>query len=108
MTRLFHPSLQDVPLEGVLHALADPARLEIVRALDRDCRTKGEGQSCGCAAPEGLPRATISNHFMVLRNAGLIEGRKEGTRVIYKLRRREIDARFPGLLGAILNAPAAS
>ena len=108
MARLFHPNLQDVPLESVLHALADPTRLEIVRVLDRDCRAKGEGQSCGCAAPDGLPRATISNHITVLRNAGLIEGRKEGTKVIYKLRRRDIDVRFPGLLDAVLNAPQPS
>jgi DNA-binding transcriptional ArsR family regulator len=55
-----------------------------------------------------LPRATISNHFTILRGAGLIEAHKEGTKVIHQLRRAEIDARFPGLLDAILGAETAA
>jgi DNA-binding transcriptional ArsR family regulator len=108
MTRFIHPNLNDVPLASVLHALSEPARLEIVRALDQDQSAKGEGLACNCAAPEGLPRATVSNHFTVLRGAGLIEARKQGTKVIHRLRRAELDARFPGLLDAILNAAAAT
>lgn len=108
MTRFVHPSLSDVPLASVLHALSDPARLEIVRALDQDRAAKGEGLACNCAAPEGLPRATVSNHFTILRGAGLIEARKEGTKVIHRLRRSELDMRFPGLLDAVLHAAAAT
>ena len=108
MTRFIHPNLNDVPLASVLHALSDPARLKIVRALDQDQAMRGEGLACNCAAPEGLPRATISNHFTILRSAGLIEARKEGTKVIHRLRRSDVDARFPGLLDAVLNAAAGS
>jgi DNA-binding transcriptional ArsR family regulator len=104
MTRFIHPNLDDVPLASVLHALSDPARLEIVRTLDADATAEGEGLACNCAAPEGLPRATISNHFTILRGAGLIEARKEGTKVIHRLRRNEVDSRFPGLLDAVLHA----
>lgn len=104
MTRFTHPNLNDVPLASILHALSDPARLDIVYSLDADAKAKGEGLSCGCAAPEGLPRATLSNHFAILRNAGLVEARKQGTMVIHSLRRAEIDARFPGLLDAVLRA----
>jgi DNA-binding transcriptional ArsR family regulator len=50
----------------------------------------------------------MSNHFAILRGAGVIEGRKEGTKVIHRLRRAELDARFPGLLDAVLHAEAAS
>jgi DNA-binding transcriptional ArsR family regulator len=106
MSRLTHPNLNDVTLAAFLHALSDPARLEIVRRLDQDRAGSGKGLACNCAAPEGLPRATISNHFNVLRAAGLIHGRKDGTRVIHRLRRDEIDARFPGILDAVLGAPA--
>lgn len=102
MSRLLHPRLEDVALESVMHALSDSARLEIVHALDRDRLSGGQGLSCSCAAPDGLPRATMSNHFNVLRGAGLIEGRKQGTSVIHRLRREEVDARFPGLLDAVL------
>ena len=104
MTRFIHPNLNDVPLASLLHALSDPTRLKIVRALDADRTANGEGLACNCAAPEGLPRATISNHFSILRSAGLIEARKEGTSVIHRLRRSDVDARFPGLLDAVLNA----
>src|SRR5438552_3017349 len=108
MARFIHPNLNDVPLASLLHALSDPTRLAIVRRLDADRERQGQGLACNCAAPEGLPRATMSNHFTILRNSGVIEGRKEGTKVIHRLRRAEIDARFPGLLDAILRVEAAS
>jgi DNA-binding transcriptional ArsR family regulator len=47
----------------------------------------------------------MSNHFTVLRGSGLIESRKDGTRVVNRLRRADVDARFPGLLDAVLAAP---
>jgi DNA-binding transcriptional ArsR family regulator len=104
MTRFTHPNLNDVPLSSVLHALSDATRLTIVRTLDGDREGADEGLACNCASPEGLPRATMSNHFAILRSAGLIEGRKDGTKVIHRLRRAEVDARFPGLLEAVLRA----
>jgi DNA-binding transcriptional ArsR family regulator len=106
MARFIHPNLNDVPLASVLHALSDPARLAIVRFLDGDRAGGGEGLACNCAAPEGLPRATVSNHFSILRSAGLIESRKEGTNVINRLRRDDLDTRFPGLLDAVLRSEA--
>jgi DNA-binding transcriptional ArsR family regulator len=104
MSRLTHPNLNDVPLAALLHALSDPTRLEIVRRLDEDLRA-GQGLACNCAAPDGIPAATLSNHFNILRSAGLILGRKEGTKVIHRLRRDEVDDRFPGVLDAVLAAP---
>jgi DNA-binding transcriptional ArsR family regulator len=104
MSRFIHPSLNDVPLASVLHALSDPTRLAIVRRLNADLGEEGEGLACNCAVPGDLPRATMSNHFNMLRNAGLIESRKHGTTVVSRLRRDEIDARFPGLLDAVLAA----
>jgi DNA-binding transcriptional ArsR family regulator len=106
MTRFTHPNLNDVPLASLLHALSDPTRLEIVRRLGVNLNGADEGLACSCAAPEGLPRATMSNHFNILRGAGLIECRKEGTKVISRLRRDEVDARFPGLLDAVLGVEA--
>src|SRR5689334_12031084 len=104
MSRFIHPNPNDVPLASVLHALSDPTRLAIVRRLDQDLGMKGEGLACNCAAAEALPRATLSNHLNVLRSAGLISSRKQGTMVINCLRRAEIDERFPGLLDAVLRA----
>ena len=104
MAQFTHPNLKDVPLASVLHALSDPTRLAIVRRLNEDVQGNGGGLACNCAAPEELPRATMSNHFTTLRSAGLIESRKQGTMVINCLRRSDIDARFPGLLDAVLQA----
>ena len=108
MDRFIHPNLKDVPLASVLHALSDPTRLAIVRRLDHDLADESAGLACNCAAPYDLPRATLSNHFNVLRSAGLIESRKQGTMVINRLRRSDVDARFPGLLDAVLNAETAN
>ena len=108
MAQFTHPNLNDVPLASVLHALSDPTRLAIVRRLNDDRQRKGGGLACGCAVPEELPRATMSNHFNVLRSSGLIESRKEGTKVVNCLRRADVDARFPGLLDAVLRVDAAT
>lgn len=107
MTRFTHPRLDDVPLASVLHALAEPARLEIVRKLDADLAGKGDGLSCSEAGCPDMPRATMSNHYAVLRAAGLVEARKQGVQVIHRLRRAEIDSRFPDLLDAVLASEAA-
>ena len=47
-------------------------------------------------------KATSTHHFVVLRNAGLLDQRMEGTRRLNRLRRSEFDACFPGLLALVL------
>jgi DNA-binding transcriptional ArsR family regulator len=106
MARFTHPDLKDVPLESMLHALADPSRLAIIRCLNKNLAEGGTGLACNAAVTEELPRATMSNHFTLLRSAGLIESRKQGVMVINRLRRDEVDARFPGLIDAVLGAAA--
>ena len=95
MTVLEQPTIEAVQLADVLHALSDPARLEIVRAL----AAQGERQ-CG-SFDLGLTKATRSHHFKVLREAGLTNTRAEGTARFVTLRRDELDAKFPGLLDAV-------
>ena len=96
------PSLSD-PLGGatladVLQALSDPVRLHIVRqSADREL-------AC-CEFGLDLPKATLSHHFKVLRNAGVIAVREQGTRRLTSLNRKPLEAKFPGLLKAILAAP---
>lgn len=95
-----HPNLDDVPLAAALHALSDPARLEIVRNLAGAKRL-----NCESALPsDDIPKSTRSNHFKVLRAAGLVETEKAGREYINTLRRREFDKRFPKLLDAVLKA----
>ena len=90
------PASDEIALEDVFHALSDPFRLEVVRRL----ATEGEAS---CQALEGdRPKSSVSHHFRVLREAGLIRTRNEGATRMNALRREDIDRRFPGLLSCVL------
>jgi DNA-binding transcriptional ArsR family regulator len=91
-----HPSRQELELSAVLHALSDPARLDIVRRL-----AEGDEPSCGMFEV-GLSKATLSHHFRVLRESGLVMVRPEGRKRLLSLRLDDLNARFPGLMDAIL------
>jgi DNA-binding transcriptional ArsR family regulator len=90
------PTREDMSLTAVLAALSDEMRLSVVRTL--------------ATAPEPLPcvafalpvtKATMTYHFRVLREAGIVEQREIGTRRMNRLRREDLDVRFPGLLNLI-------
>lgn len=100
MARFAHPRLDDVPLTAALHALADPCRLDIVRRLAAAEELSCQGASCG-----GVPKSTLSNHFKILRGAGLVQTRPAGREYLSTLRRDEFEARFPGLLDTVLAQP---
>jgi DNA-binding transcriptional ArsR family regulator len=90
-------------LAAVLHALSDPHRLYIVRALAES----PEPRSCGSFYDElDVAKSTVTHHFRVLREAGVIDQHREGTVKLTSLRRDELDRRFPGLLDAVLGVPA--
>jgi DNA-binding transcriptional ArsR family regulator len=91
-----HPSRQELELSAVLHALSDPARLEIVRRL-----ADGDEPSCG-TFDLGLSKATLSHHFRVLRESGVVLVRPDGRKRLLSLRMDDLNARFPGLIEAIL------
>jgi DNA-binding transcriptional ArsR family regulator len=93
-----HPDRDQIELAAVLHALSDPIRLRIVAAL-----ADGEERTCKSF---DLPvvKSTCTHHFRVLREAGVIRQRLEGTTRLNLLRRDELEARFPGLVDAVLSA----
>ena len=99
---LHHPSRDELDLPAVLHALSDPQRLRIVRQLaDR-------GQPCACSSfGLDVTKSTLTHHFRVLREAGVISQELSGTSKLNSLRREDLDARFPGLLDAMLAAAPA-
>jgi DNA-binding transcriptional ArsR family regulator len=92
------PTVDAMTLAAVMAALSDPVRVRIVRSL----AALGEA-SCG-TFELGISKATRSHHLKVLREAGLTRTRAEGTHRYVSLRREDVDARFPGLLGAVLAA----
>jgi DNA-binding transcriptional ArsR family regulator len=93
----FISTMIETQLTRVLHALGDPIRLAIVREL-----ADGEPRACGTFGHLGVSDSTLSHHFRVLREAGVIETHAEGRRRLNTLRRSELDARFPGLLESVL------
>ncbi len=94
---LHHPTRDELDLPMVLHALSDPQRLRIVRRLaevDEPC-------ACGSFGLD-VTKSTLTHHFRVLREAGVITQEVAGTAKLNTLRRDDLDARFPGLLDAVL------
>ena len=96
--KLSGPARGDMTLAPVLAALSDPVRLEIVCML-----ATGRERPCGSF---GLPiaKSTLTHHLRVLREAGLITQRPVGTTRMTCLRKKDLDARFPGLLDSVLMA----
>ncbi|RCV49542.1 ArsR/SmtB family transcription factor [Marinitenerispora sediminis] len=99
--QLDHPGRGEIALADVLHALADPVRLRVVRTM----AAADSPMACGAF---GLPvsKSTCTHHFRVLREAGIIRQHYRGTAVLNDLRRDDLDARFPGLLDCVLAAAA--
>ena len=93
-----HPERAQLELAAVLHALSDPVRLRIVAAL-----AEGDERTCG-SFDLPVTKSTCTYHFKVLREAGVIQQRPEGTARLNTLRCDDLDARFPGLLATILAA----
>ncbi|MFI7476997.1 ArsR/SmtB family transcription factor [Nonomuraea sp. NPDC049646] len=92
----------EVSLQAALDALGDPVRRRIVREL------AGEpdwARACGTFAHLRVAKSTLSHHFGVLRQVGLLEQRDEGARRLNRLRRAEFDERFPGLLALVVEEP---
>jgi DNA-binding transcriptional ArsR family regulator len=96
---LYHPAEKDFELSAILHALSDPHRLQIVRTLAQD----SEPRPCGTFGLD-VSKSTVTHHFRVLREAGVVEQHKEGTTKLTSLRREELERRFPGLLDAVLES----
>lgn len=97
MRELQHPDTASISLTEVLYALSDPVRLEIVSALQG-----GRERPCGSFGQHS--KSTMSHHFKVLREAGITRTRTEGRRRYTSLRQDDLDARFPGLLDAVMAA----
>src|SRR6201999_671770 len=103
MRPLFHPSIEDITVEGIMHALSDPVRV----AIFTDIAGSGCSQNCSTfvnVAEKPIPKSTLSQHFKALREAGLIRGERQGVEMHNTSRCAEIDKRFPGLIAAIVKA----
>jgi DNA-binding transcriptional ArsR family regulator len=98
---IHHPDRDELELPAVLHALSDPHRLQIVRRLAED----DVPRACGTFGFD-ISKSTMTHHFRTLREAGVIRQKRLGTTKMTELRREDLDARFPGLLDAVLSSQA--
>jgi len=103
MKPLFHPAIDDVSVEAVLHALSDPVRVAIFAEI------AASQCSATCSAFQNIidrpiPKSTLSQHFKVLRESGLIHAERKGVEMHNTSRCAEVDARFPGLIPSIVSA----
>jgi DNA-binding transcriptional ArsR family regulator len=102
MDDVVEPPAEDLQLPRVLAALAEPNRLATVRYVARS------GESC-CSeviAEAGLAmtKSTFSHHLRILREAGVLTKRIQGTKGFTRLRKDDLDRRFPGLIDVIIDA----
>ena len=103
MRPLIHPSIDEITVEGILHALSDPVRVAIY------ARLAASAGATICSnflqvSDRSVPKSTLSQHFRALREAGLVRSERHGVEMHNVTRCKEIERRFPGLLAAILSA----
>jgi DNA-binding transcriptional ArsR family regulator len=94
---LDHPATAALRIEDVLAALNHPARLHVVRTL-----AANDELSCQAVLPD-MTKSSASHHWRMLRESGIVEQRRDGRYLFMRLRRADLDSRFPGLLDAVIN-----
>ena len=98
-----HPGIDSISVAGIMYALADPVRLAIVNELlNAEC-----GMNCVETTNKlklAMAKSTCSQHYRILREAGLIVSERKGVELSSRLRARELESRFPDLLKTILKA----
>jgi len=88
-------------LNNVFKALSDETRLRVLSLLL-------EAPACVCEMQEvlALPQSLLSRHLAQLRNAGLVTSERQGTRMVYSVRRQ--GGHPPGLWRWLKPAPGVS
>ena len=97
---LHHPDRDQIDLSAVLEALSEPIRRDIVLRL----LEQGEAP---CQVFDYAPKTNLSYHYARLREAGVTRTRIVGPYRMLSVRTEDLNARFPGLLDAIVAAAKA-
>jgi DNA-binding transcriptional ArsR family regulator len=103
MRPLAHPTVETISVAGVLHALSDPVRIAIVAELvSAECPMSCTATNERLEA--AMPKSTCSQHYRILREAGVIWSERKGVELTSRVRIKELESRFPSLLRSILEA----
>ena len=90
-------------MQGILYALSDPVRVRIYAELAQ----AGNAMNCSAFVFNGtlkLPKSTLSQHFRILREAGLIRSERKGVELKNSTRCQELKKRFGPMVVGILRA----
>jgi len=102
MRPLYHPSVEDITVQGIVHAFAEPVRVRIYMELLSSDTTLNCTDFLNIYNTP-LPKSTLSNHFAILREAGLIYSERKGV-AMHNQVRVDMTAKFGSMIGAILEA----
>ncbi|MEU1367469.1 helix-turn-helix transcriptional regulator [Streptomyces sp. NPDC005803] len=97
---LTHPQVDDLEVGAVLLALADENRRRVVAELAE--RPDEERLCASFDLPVG--KSSRTRHWRVLREAGLVHQRDAGNGLYMRLRKDDLERRFPGLIQAVIAA----
>jgi DNA-binding transcriptional ArsR family regulator len=103
MKPVYHPAVGDITVEGILYALSDPVRVQIYAEIESSDCTKICSNFLKIGNRE-LPKSTLSQHFKVLREAGLIRSERRGVEMHNTTRCEELKDRFGSMIRAIIDA----
>ncbi len=96
------PPVADIRLTDILRALSDPGRVKILAVL-----SDGEYHPCNLEAfGLGVQKSTLSHHLKTMRELGLTEARIRGRNYDVRLRKADLESRFPGLIEALTSERA--
>jgi DNA-binding transcriptional ArsR family regulator len=102
MDDVIEPTPSEFDMARVLGALADRHRLAAVRFVARN------GESwCSRVMQDAeldMSKSTFSHHLRILREAGVVTKRVEGTKSYMCIRKEDLDSRFPGLIDSIVDS----
>jgi DNA-binding transcriptional ArsR family regulator len=103
MRPLYHPSLKEITVQGILYALSDPVRVRIYAELAQ----ADSAMNCSSFSFNGklkLPKSTLSQHFKILREAGLVRSERKGVELKNSTRCAELKKKFGPMVVGILKA----
>ena len=104
MRKLHHPRVEEVTVEGILYALADPVRVEIFTRLAASECAQNCSKFLNVLEDAPLAKSTLSQHFRILREAGLVRSERRGVELINSTRCAELAERFGPLVQSIISA----
>lgn len=104
MRPIYHPPLEELTVEGILYALSDPVRVRIfIQLASAEC-AKSCSTFTNLNKKKPLPKSTLSQHFKILREAGLIRSERKGVELQSRTRCAELKKKFGPMITAILQA----